>query len=136
MFTAHGGGDAPVEPVRALELRRVDALNWSHTLLGFTRPQLREALVLLEQVDEQIATRVGPSLAPDASWPLFDAAHPAAEPAVVKRVDARAGEIARAELGGAAESASVARLALTLARAVARPVRTSGRSASRRAASR
>src|SRR4029079_9462073 len=32
--------------VRALHVRRLDTLNWSHTLLGFTRPHLRHAVIL------------------------------------------------------------------------------------------
>ena len=57
--------------VRALDLRRLDHLNWSQALLGFTRPNLREALVLLDQVDEQLVSYVLPGLAPGERVALF-----------------------------------------------------------------
>jgi hypothetical protein len=82
--------------VRALALRRLDKLNWSHTLLGFTRPTLRYAAVLLDQLDDQILTMIAPGLAPGASVPLFE---PDSPPAVRSAVEARAGELVRAEYG-------------------------------------
>ena len=85
--------------VRALHLRRIDALNWTHALLGFTRPNLRAALVLRRQLDEQVLDLIGPGLAPGAAVTLFD---PEAGPEVAEaraRVEARAGELVRAEYG-------------------------------------
>jgi hypothetical protein len=82
--------------VRALRLRRLDHLNWSPTLLGFTRPTLRVAAVLLDQLDEQVVARVAPGLADGASVPLFDPDAPAEERAAV---EARAGELLREEYG-------------------------------------
>jgi hypothetical protein len=57
--------------VRVLDLRRLDHLNWSQALLGFTRPHLREALVLLDQVDEQLVSYLLPGLAPGERVALF-----------------------------------------------------------------
>jgi hypothetical protein len=82
--------------VRALHLRRLDKLNWSHTLLGFTRPTLRAAAVLLDQLDEQVLTLVAPALAPGAPVPLFE---PEASADARAKVEARAGELVRAEYG-------------------------------------
>lgn len=95
-------------PVRALDLRRLDHLNWSHTLLGFTRPHLREALVLLDQVDEQLVTYILPGLGAGAGIELFDedeegeaGAQRASSPAAPARaaVEKRAGELVRSDYG-------------------------------------
>jgi hypothetical protein len=109
LFTSSG------VPVRALDLRRLDHLNWTHTLLGFTRPHLREALVLLDQVDEQLVTYVLPGLGAGEGIELFDededgdaaaqrasstvtGAPPSRAPARVA-VEKRAGELVRSEYG-------------------------------------
>ena len=88
-------GDAKV---RALHLRRIDRLNWTHALLGFSRPHLRAAAVLLDQLDEQVLTLVAPGLAQGASVRLYEpeAAVPAEQRAAV---EARAGELVREEYG-------------------------------------
>lgn len=90
--------------VRALDLRRLDRLNWAHALLGFTRPHLREALVLLDQVDEQLVTYILPGLGEGAGIELFDddegddgAATP--PPPARAAVEQRAGELVRSEYG-------------------------------------
>lgn len=85
--------------VRALHLRRVDRLNWSHTLLGFTRPHLRAAAVLLDQLDEQVLTLIAPGLAEGAATRLFDPEAGATLGEEVARVEARAGALAREEYG-------------------------------------
>jgi hypothetical protein len=90
LFTA---GDTTVP---ALHVRRIDHLNWTHTLLGFTRPHLRSAVVLLDQLDEHVLTLIAPGLARGASVRLFDADADVPERAAV---EARAGELARAEYG-------------------------------------
>lgn len=87
--------------VRALDLRRLDHLNWSQSLLGFTRPHLREALVLLDQVDEQLVTYVLPGLGNGARIALFDPDDTSVAPATRDAVETRAGELVRAEYGSA-----------------------------------
>ena len=64
----HASGEARVRSVR---LRRLDRLNWSHTLLGFVNPHRSYAVVLLDQIDEQLVTNVVPALAPEAAMPLL-----------------------------------------------------------------
>ncbi len=61
------GGDAH----RVLELRRIDRLNLTHTLLGMQADDLGDPVVLLDQVDEWIASHVDPALRGDG-WPLDD----------------------------------------------------------------
>jgi hypothetical protein len=70
------------QEVRAVQVRRLDPLNLSHRLLGFTSPHLRDAVVLLDQVDGLLVGYVVPALAdgapvymtdpdsadPDAGW--------------------------------------------------------------------
>ncbi len=87
--------------IRALDLRRLDHLNWSQSLLGFTRPHLREALVLLDQVDEQLVTYVLPGLGKGARIELFDPDDASVTVALRDGVEGRAGELVRAEYGGA-----------------------------------
>lgn len=48
--------------LRVLTLRRLDRLNWSFTLLGFTSPRRREALILAAQVEERLVDRLLPLL--------------------------------------------------------------------------
>lgn len=95
LFTSGGA------TIRALDLRRLDHLNWSQSLLGFTRPHLREALVLLDQVDEQLVTYVLPGLGKGARIELFDPDDTSVSPALRDAVEIRAGELVRAEYGGA-----------------------------------
>ena len=87
--------------IRALDLRRLDHLNWTQSLLGFTRPHLREALVLLDQVDEQLVTYVLPGLGKGARIELFDPDDASVTPRERDAVEIRAGELVRAEYGGA-----------------------------------
>ena len=42
--------------VRTLRVRRLDKLNWSYSLLGFTSPQRRDAVVLDNKVDAHLLT--------------------------------------------------------------------------------
>jgi len=98
--------------IRALQLRRLDHLNWSHRLLGFTSPHLREALVLLDQVDELLVSYVLPALAPDATVELLDRDSVDPEASWQREVSARAGEVIRAEYAtaGGVEAEASARL--------------------------
>lgn len=109
-FPAEGG------PVRAVRVRRVDRLNWKHTLLGFTRPHLRAAVVLLDQLDEQTLTLIAPGLAPGASVRLFDAEARGVPPELRASVEARAGELTRLEYGAlpGLDGAAAARLGQAL----------------------
>ena len=91
VFTSNGAS------IRALDLRRLDHLNWSQSLLGFTRPHLREALVLLDQVDEQLCTYVLPGLGEAARIALFDPDDASVPPATRDAVEIRAGELTRSE---------------------------------------
>ena len=104
------------ERVLSLELRRIDRLNWSQALLGFTRPQLRAALVLLDTVDRQLVSTILVGLAPDGRVPLFDAEDPSVKPELVRKAEARAGQVVREEYGDPDDSAAATRLGVALGR--------------------
>ncbi|HSO33754.1 MAG TPA: hypothetical protein VLT33_14575 [Labilithrix sp.] len=95
----HASGAAKV---RAVLLRRLDRLNWSHTLLGFVNPYRTYAVVLLDQIDEQLVTNVVPALAPEAAMPLLASEAPDGEgaggPPAPEAIARRAGENVRAEV--------------------------------------
>jgi len=99
----YASGDARV---RAVRLRRLDRLNWSHTLLGFVNPHRIYAVVLLDQIDEQLVTNILPALANDAPMPLLASEAPAtaggqadgAAAAEALAISARAGRSVRAEV--------------------------------------
>jgi len=59
----------PVDEVEALHLRRLDHLNLVQLLLGYTSKRMDVAALLLDQLEEDVATRIGPSLAQDALMP-------------------------------------------------------------------
>ncbi|MDQ3034058.1 MAG: hypothetical protein M3Y87_16705, partial [Myxococcota bacterium] len=56
--------------VRALRLRRLDTLNFARAVLGFTRPQVRDALVLMERVEEHLVQAIVPALADGGAMPI------------------------------------------------------------------
>jgi hypothetical protein len=51
-----------IHRVRALWLRRLDTLNFEQAAAGFVRPNLREALVLLDQTENELAQVILPAL--------------------------------------------------------------------------
>jgi hypothetical protein len=51
--------------INAFRVRRLDKLNWSYNLLGFASPLRKEALVILDQVDDRLLDRLLPLLATD-----------------------------------------------------------------------
>lgn len=64
--------DAGAAPRRVLSLRRLDRINLTHTLLGMQSTELGDPVLLLDQIDEHVATHVLPVLEPDAPYQLGD----------------------------------------------------------------
>lgn len=64
-----GAGD---EKRRVLSLRRLDKLNLEHNLLGMESADLGDPVLLLDQIDEHVASRVLPLLDPLPRYPLPD----------------------------------------------------------------
>lgn len=91
-------GSPPDARVRAVRLRRLDHLNWSHTVLGFVNLLRAQAVVLMDPIEDQLARHVLPALAPGAPMPLGGDESKRSPTAIA--IGERAGEIARAELGG------------------------------------
>lgn len=56
--------------IDALHLRRIDRLNLVQFLLGYTSRRMDVAVVLLDKLEHQLATRLGPALLPNAPMPL------------------------------------------------------------------
>lgn len=63
-FTADG------VPIDALHLRRVDRLNIVQFLLGYTSRRMDVAVLLVDKLEAEVATRLGPSLEPGREMPL------------------------------------------------------------------
>lgn len=57
--------------VRALRLRRLDSLNFAHSVLGFTRPHIRDALALDEPIEEHLVESLVPALVDGAPLRLM-----------------------------------------------------------------
>ena len=93
---AMGLFESEVGKVRSVRLRRIDKLNWEHTLLGFVNPHRIYAVVLLDQIDELLVRHLLPGLAHDSSLSLiaFDETPSTASRAIA----ARGGELAREEM--------------------------------------
>ena len=60
--------------LRALQVRRLDALPWDRGLLGFSSPHLRDAVVLLDHVERLLVSYVLPALPTGAALSLIDPA--------------------------------------------------------------
>lgn len=58
---SYPGAEAPIT-VTALLLRRLDHLNFTESLLGYTRPEIRYALVLVDRIEGFLITQHLPSM--------------------------------------------------------------------------
>ena len=90
VFVKAGG-----QPRRVLSLRRLDRLNISHTLLGMQSQDLGDPVLLLDQIEDHVASHILPVLAPEAAWELADDAYQAHDGAALAKA---AGEAVRREL--------------------------------------
>jgi len=61
---------ADAKPVEALHLRRVDRLNIVQSLLGYTSRRMDVAVLLVDKLEAEIATRLGPALVPGREMSL------------------------------------------------------------------
>ncbi len=89
---------AGTQPRRVLSLRRLDRLNMTHTLLGMQSSELGDPVLLLDQIDEHVATHVLPVLAPDAPYELADETYQRHDGAAIAKI---AGDAVRRELATA-----------------------------------
>ena len=80
---------------RVLGLRRLDRLNLSRSLLGMHSSELGDPLLLLDQIDEHVATHLLHLLSEDGSYPLGDGRYRARRGDLLGAV---AGNAVRAEL--------------------------------------
>lgn len=84
---------------RVLSLRRLDNINITKTLLGMQSEELGDPVLLLDQIDAHVATRVLPALAKDAPYELADEDYQRSDEG--KRFALAAGEAVRRELATA-----------------------------------
>jgi hypothetical protein len=84
---------------RVLSLRRLDRLNTSYALLGMQSDELGDPVVLLDQIEDHVATELLPVLAPGAPDRLGDAAWLASEEG--KALSATVGAVVAGELRAA-----------------------------------
>ena len=90
VFVKAGG-----QPRRVLSLRRLDHLNLSHSLLGMESQDLGDPVLLLDQIEDHVASHILPVLSPDAAWELADDEYQRTEGAALASA---AGEAVRREL--------------------------------------
>jgi len=83
-------------PRRVLSLRRLDRLNLVKTLLGFQSAELGDPVLLLDQIDEHVTTKILPVLEAGARFPFTDREYLATPEG--HQVATVAGEVVRAEL--------------------------------------
>jgi hypothetical protein len=109
VFVLAGG-----KPRRVLSLRRLDRLNTAYAALGLHSEGIGDPLLMLERIDENVASDVLPALAKDAPYPLADRSWLAT--AAGKSLAAKAGGAIRRELGAAlgADAAATERIAALL----------------------
>ena len=92
-----------LESERVLQLRRLDRLNLTQTVLGMQSDDSGDAVVLLDHIDEFIATHVAPALA-NGDYPLDD-----------PRLAEAAGDAVRRELAGR-DAAEITRFVIATVR--------------------
>lgn len=102
--------------LRSLEVRRLDRLNWRYSLLGYSSPQQRAAVVLLDRIDEQLASLLTALGTTEAGFDPFELDDTGRGRPWRRRAEARAREVIRAELGAGEDAASAQRLGDHLAR--------------------
>ncbi len=109
VFVKAGG-----EPRRVLSLRRIDHLNISHALLGMQSQDLGDPVLLLDKIEDHVASHVLPVLAPGAAWELADDEYQAG---AGKPLALAAGEAVRTELLASlgADGAAAQKIAALLA---------------------
>lgn len=61
---------ADERPVDALHLRRLDRLNIVQSLLGYTSKRMDVAVLLVDKLEAEVVTRLGPALEPGREMPL------------------------------------------------------------------
>ena len=84
--------------VRVLHLARKDSLNFVHGVLGFTRPNIRDALVLLDRVDAWAIDALLPALDREGRYQLARPKSRVREPDGVARLELRVAQEVSREL--------------------------------------
>jgi hypothetical protein len=100
--------EGPEGPVRVLRLRRLDTLNHGRQVLGFTREQVRDALVLESRIETYMVDFVLPSLGTEGRMELVDRETVRGDQGWIDALEEAAAEdaraLARARVGDRAEA--------------------------------
>ena len=103
--------------VNALRIRRLDTLNFDRAILGFTRPNIRDGLVLRTRVERHLVSFVVPALAAGAAMSVADVRAQQRDAPWAARVGAAAGDDLRREANtNVPDHAAVAALGRLLGR--------------------
>src|SRR5206468_3029961 len=60
------------KPRRVVSVRRIDHLNLEHRMLGMRSSAFTDPILLLERIDQHVASQILPVLAAGAEFPLAD----------------------------------------------------------------
>ncbi len=107
---------SPSPPVRVLFVWRLDTLNVTQPFLGYTHPRASVALVLFDQIEEELIDRVLPSLHRGEPMDLVDAESADAAIPWQRDLQARASDIVAESFAGDADAAALARMGDLIAR--------------------
>ncbi len=92
------------QPRRVLGLSRLDRINLEHALLGMQAEELGDPVLMMDQIERHVTTRVLPVLEPDAPYPLAD---PAYQEGTGRELALAVGRAVRTELVAALGTAAV-----------------------------
>ncbi len=81
--------------IRVVYLWRLDTLNVRQNYLGYTRARTPAALVLLDQIEDELVRFALPAIPPGQPAELFDENTRLSHPDEVKAIEAKAGEVLR-----------------------------------------
>jgi hypothetical protein len=108
--------DPPSPPVRVLFVWRLDTLNVTQPYLGYTHPRASAALVLFDQVEEELIDRVLPVLHRDEPMDLVDDESADAAVPWQRDLQARASDIVAQAFAGDADATALVRMGDLIAR--------------------
>jgi len=83
------------QQIRVVYLWRLDTLNVRQNYLGYTRARTPAALVLLDQIENELVRLALPAIPPGEPAELFDENTRLSHPGQIKAIEARAGKVLR-----------------------------------------
>jgi hypothetical protein len=87
--------------VTAMQLWRIDTVNVGYGYLGYTRPRTPFALVILNQIERELALYLLPALAPNRPFPVSGSV---SAPAWLSSIELELGKVVRSEFDESADT--------------------------------